>query len=565
MYLPRSLPLCPPHVATWVGGSGKRYDFAVARLGTICIDEPAVYVLARHEANETTALYVGQTSSLHRHFGLSRDRCPEDLRRALAMRMTHVHVRFDACSKATRQAEVRDLVAALRPALNEPTGQEEEETGLSFAMAAQEGIGPGSASPSARDPSQYNRFALEQKRAEVRSFSADPVDGESISWARRPFASEPPFRADPAREEDGDPGEMGLAEDRTGMLAPPLAVNALAVPAAPSHVEHGGCAQGERAEVLPVARHAYEAILPKLSSLLGRVLAHARRPRAGRPFTSGGEAASEVPGTVSGSFERATPDDAATEPKVSTTQAPSEGVACVPHLAPDISSHVSMLDSVAAPGDQPAEGEATQSTDAPSVPPSLPATEPCNSQASHRPDLPPAACEPRATGKEEAKRRLDLHIAAPVVLFAGELSYDSGTDILMDAIVTVCGGNRDALFLFAGEGPMRIELQAYASRAGIAQRCRFLGDVASEAFGDVLAVCDFVVIPARKPQGEELARTAIANGKPVLTTHQASIGAVLHGHNGLVTYDNPGSLVWGIRELLGPLYVDLRKRLSEEV
>jgi hypothetical protein len=30
----------------------------------------------------------------------------------------------------------------------------------------------------------------------------------------------------------------------------------------------------------------------------------------------------------------------------------------------------------------------------------------------------------------------------------------------------------------------------------------------------------------------------------------------VHGRNGLVTYDNPGSLVWGIRELLGPVYAN---------
>jgi glycosyltransferase involved in cell wall biosynthesis len=152
-----------------------------------------------------------------------------------------------------------------------------------------------------------------------------------------------------------------------------------------------------------------------------------------------------------------------------------------------------------------------------------------------------------------------LDPAAPVVLFAGSLSYEAGADILMDAIVTVCGGDQQALFLFAGEGALKGELQAWASRAGIEGRCRFLGDVPEAVFERVLAACDFVVIPARLPQGEALARMAIANGKSVLTTHQAEIGLIVHGQNGLVTYDNPGSMVWGIRELLSTLYANLRR------
>jgi glycosyltransferase involved in cell wall biosynthesis len=175
----------------------------------------------------------------------------------------------------------------------------------------------------------------------------------------------------------------------------------------------------------------------------------------------------------------------------------------------------------------------------------------------------PVAVEAGPISQQEAKRGLDLDPSAPVVLFAGDLSYEGGADILLDAIVTVCGGNHEAQFLFAGDGAMRGELQAQASRAGLERRCRFLGHVPADSFDRVLTACDFVVIPARVRQGEDLARMAVANGKPVVTTHQAGIGVIVHGRNGLVTYDNPGSFVWGIRALLGPLYADLRRHLAE--
>jgi glycosyltransferase involved in cell wall biosynthesis len=61
---------------------------------------------------------------------------------------------------------------------------------------------------------------------------------------------------------------------------------------------------------------------------------------------------------------------------------------------------------------------------------------------------------------------------------------------------------------------------------------------------------DFVVIPARSWQDEGLAQAAIDFGKPVLATHQSGVHCIEHGKNGLLTFDNPGSIVWGIQELL---------------
>ena len=56
---------------------------------------------------------------------------------------------------------------------------------------------------------------------------------------------------------------------------------------------------------------------------------------------------------------------------------------------------------------------------------------------------------------------------------------------------------------------------------------------------------------------------AIVAGKPVVTTHQAAIPFIVHGRNGLITYDNPGSFVWAIRALLSPLCASLRRHLAE--
>ena len=200
MYLPHNVPLCRPHIAVWIGESGKRYDFAVCRPGTIRMDEPAVYILARHGGDVTMPLLVGYTGSLHRHFGLSTERCPEEWRRALAMGMTHVHLRFDASSTIARQAEVRDLVAALRPVLNDQFVQDEEHGVPAFEGAERAAV------PTAQARMYCpERFGVGSK---ARSPALATVDAGRYLSAERGLAPPPLFRADPAREDDGVPGDF---------------------------------------------------------------------------------------------------------------------------------------------------------------------------------------------------------------------------------------------------------------------------------------------------------------------------------------------------------------------
>ena len=150
----------------------------------------------------------------------------------------------------------------------------------------------------------------------------------------------------------------------------------------------------------------------------------------------------------------------------------------------------------------------------------------------------------------KAKEWLGLGEGVPVFLFAGEMSYAAGVDILTDALVTVCHGHQDAQFVFVGAGPLKNDMEAQISIAGLAHRCRFTGDLPPAEFEKFLAACDFVVIPAREGQDSCLSERALSLGKPVLTTHQAQIRGIVHGHNGLVAYDCANSLVWGLRELL---------------
>ncbi len=170
-------------------------------------------------------------------------------------------------------------------------------------------------------------------------------------------------------------------------------------------------------------------------------------------------------------------------------------------------------------------------------------------------------------GMDPARARQWLGIAedAPIILFAGEIAHATGADLLMEAVSHVCARHGSAVFVFVGEGPLKGELEGRAGHSGLGHRCRFPGEVGGETFESLLLISEFVVIPARTWQDETLAQMALERGKPVMTTHQAGIGCVVHGQNGLVTYDNPGSIIWGVQEMLAnPLQATMQRLAARQ-
>ncbi|MDD3181085.1 MAG: DUF4912 domain-containing protein [Opitutaceae bacterium] len=175
-------------------------------------------------------------------------------------------------------------------------------------------------------------------------------------------------------------------------------------------------------------------------------------------------------------------------------------------------------------------------------------------------DDPPFAQAGRTNDPGRTKARFQLNPAQPLVLYCGEISHAAGADLLVDSLSHVCRERSTVQFLFAGEGPLRRELEARVHHAGLGHRVRFVGDVARPVFEELINAADFVTVPARTWQDEGVARAAIAAGKPVLTTHQARLGCIQHGQNGLVAYDNPGSITWGLKELFShPLSEGMRR------
>ncbi|MBK8174990.1 MAG: glycosyltransferase [Rhodospirillales bacterium] len=700
MYLPHNFPLCTPHIMVWAGESGKRYDFAVSRAAVGWLDEPAVFIFARHEGNCTTPLFVGQTRSLHRRFGMADSPCPDVLSRAQAMGMTHVHVRFEARSERVRQAEVRDLVAALQPALNSSAIADAESASSTVAepMRDAEMRAPAArlriVSSASRSLEQHDGVLATCAPAPMNATAALPdadnrvdaaFEGRSVSRSSFPLSRQA-LRADPAREEDNEPYEddagvlstfspatpatgpdetfeefdrpvqvvagsgdrIVTADESGGGSLPgatqkvpadsPLVITAgdgayaresdklgeldesgkaadvttvhdqiVCEPTTDKTEEIAASADvrghGEGAEtgVLGVAENSCPQRVSffrrLVRTLFGQIGTGApgsdiESTRAVEPSPA---SVSPASGSLAGDRAGAPPESVvpntdpspttladgsapgrrSAEPDITAAAGTAEGMETAPV---EISDHrqenaqpASAVEFVAiANADEtdvagvlrnPARGGAVEERQPAFADSAAEEGSGERDVRSRRPrERAPAQPASLAADRQvEAKRSLGLDPAMPVGLFAGEISYTSGVDLLIEAIITVRHDKRQAQFVFAGEGTVRHRLEERVRAEGVQRSCRFLGHVSAAVFEQLLVACDFVVIPARAPQDGELARASIAHGKPVLTTHQSVLDCVQHNRNGLVAYDNPGSLVWGIREILGPRYEELRR------
>jgi Glycosyl transferases group 1 len=600
MYVPRNLPLSRPHVAVWVGERGRRYDFAVTRPGTAWPDQSAVFVLVRQQGDTMTPLFVGQTNNLHACFGLTEGRCPDLWRRALAHGMTHVHVRFEPSSESVRQAEVRDLVPALAPLLNEAAGREADRVAVSSSMvaaaswsvsaAALESVSEATASQAVASDAAHG---MDSRRDDVQL----PIDGsgDGARFERR-LALSRFLRADPARdtdpELDADAAPQATDVQDVGETSPPARV-AIADAAASAPIQSLQCAS----EVVERHRSTAESkeclsnpralTSPRRSTLISRILgaisgipllqlrwAPRRKvaPRTMADLRASSATADHCPAPIEASQRRST-DVKDLSVGQDPLPMPGDTLAAGGWRGQIRGEPGESRESSAAVGDTPATEHAgiddssnrpaTRMAPAPEVRPSISVVARAPNARTETPVVRVPPANPDESDQARAKRDLDLDAGVPVVLFAGDLSCAAGADILMDALITVCGDDRAVHFIFAGAGVLRSQLEDRARHANLDRRCRFLGHVPGRRFRRVLLACDFVVIPARVPQDGDLAALALAKGKPVLSTHQAGIALIKHGENGLVAYDNPGSLVWGLRELLGPTGGKLKARSAE--
>jgi glycosyltransferase involved in cell wall biosynthesis len=140
-----------------------------------------------------------------------------------------------------------------------------------------------------------------------------------------------------------------------------------------------------------------------------------------------------------------------------------------------------------------------------------------------------------------------------LILFAGPLEHASGVDLLLEALPVLLQRAPNLRIAFVGAGIMYGQLQHRAHQLGIHHAVRILGHVEGSQVTRLMRAAEALVLPSRYrvPFDDGVVDLARRAGRPVVTTHGGPAHLVRHEETGIVTYDNPGSIVWAIDRILG--------------
>lgn len=105
------------------------------------------------------------------------------------------------------------------------------------------------------------------------------------------------------------------------------------------------------------------------------------------------------------------------------------------------------------------------------------------------------------------------------LLFAGRLVHGKGIDKLIEALALLRSWKLDVRLRIAGDGPMKTQLAAQASRLGLSGCVEFLGSVSHSELAEMYRRATLAVFPFESQQGFGLVITeAMACGCPVIAS-----------------------------------------------
>jgi glycosyltransferase involved in cell wall biosynthesis len=157
----------------------------------------------------------------------------------------------------------------------------------------------------------------------------------------------------------------------------------------------------------------------------------------------------------------------------------------------------------------------------------------------------PNAVPPLRTGDRSSAPHV-----GPLVGVVARLCPEKGVDLFLDAVAQIASRHPHASFVIAGDGPLRRQLQSQASRLGLAQRVRFLGELADGR--TFISTLYLLVVPSRTEGTPLVVLEAQSAGVPIVAARIGGVPAqVRHGIDGiLVSPHDPGELAFAIDRLL---------------
>jgi glycosyltransferase involved in cell wall biosynthesis len=153
----------------------------------------------------------------------------------------------------------------------------------------------------------------------------------------------------------------------------------------------------------------------------------------------------------------------------------------------------------------------------------------------------------------EVKNEIQVGPMDRLVLFVGPLEHATGVDLLLEALPVLLQRAGNVRLAYVGMGDAYGHLQRRAGELQVAYAVRLLGHVDGPRLTRLLRAAECLVLPSRYrvPFDDAVVDLVRRAARPVVTTHAGPAYLVRHEETGLITYDNPGSMVWALDRILG--------------
>lgn len=138
----------------------------------------------------------------------------------------------------------------------------------------------------------------------------------------------------------------------------------------------------------------------------------------------------------------------------------------------------------------------------------------------------------------------DLPEGMPIYLFVGRMMWYKGIRIILDALAALKHRGKDFRMVFIGSGNDKADMEEYAVRCGIGDKCIFTGPIMDrETLRAWYARADMFLFPSTFDTNGLVVREAAASGLPaVLVAGSCAAEGVINGHTGFLIEENPDSL-----------------------
>jgi glycosyltransferase involved in cell wall biosynthesis len=157
-----------------------------------------------------------------------------------------------------------------------------------------------------------------------------------------------------------------------------------------------------------------------------------------------------------------------------------------------------------------------------------------------------SSLRPPTTDRAETRAALGVDEGSALVLAIGRLHRQKGFDILVAAAGLLAGVAPATVFVIAGEGPMRGELETLIARSP--GDVRLLGDRAD--ISELANAADLVVMPSRWEGWSLAAAEVLGAGRPFIASAVGGLPELVRDGGILVASEDPDALADAIRRVL---------------